>query len=664
MREKGIISLIMIVSITLIVLALVQAAPKAVYTDAETGHEVWQMTNWDGYGAPAYYHQPQYSPNGKFIVYQSSRYWPTYLAVVNADGSGEKIFGDINQWRGYIPSGDSDLWDECAGAWGWWSADSAFYYTIGGVFKINSSSDQVSRGSNDASKLPFNYPMLSPDGRTLFGLSNRGDLSSGSGKLKFIDVDGSNYREFDAPYAPSGTGFDVTHGWLGNNHAWYMNKDNRLGCCLDYSIVISPQPGAYEGYLEVDFPGNIWNGYFSHITFSAEAYNVADGAGLIAGHGSGFKRANTLFSSYTDPTRRDVPGDPSNNPTYREFIEVVNTTKYPNFKTHGVHWTFSPNGNWIVVSNVQGDCSKLALYPIDKQSSPVWLASYGPSSVCDQESGYGAYATWSPDSTKGIFGSNYQLPNRNANTANTNDVDLYVAIAKKPDAPASLAATHLGNSQMKLTWKPASQHREIKEYEIHKATSATGTYTKVATVPEVYTYLNAPSKISATETTINVDSTTDFPSQGVIEILGLSTEQPTEIISYTGKTATSFTGCSRGQFGTQAAEHYNDAFVWRYTGDYGYTGSYTAGDWFKVRSVEWSGLTSEYSQPINLSTGSQPPSCAAADLNCDTKVDLSDLNIVANDFGKSSGFNNAKSDTNNDGIVDIYDVVYVASRFT
>ena len=81
-----------------------------------------------------------------------------------------------------------------------------------------------------------------------------------------------------------------------------------------------------------------------------------------------------------------------------------------------------------------------------------------------------------------------------------------------------------------------------------------------------------------------------------------------------------------------------------------------------MRSVEWSGLTSEYSQPINLSTGSQPPSCAAADLNCDTKVDLSDLNIVANDFGKSSGFNNAKSDTNNDGIVDIYDVVYVASR--
>src|SRR4030042_2370980 len=55
-------------------------------------------------------------------------------------------------------------------------------------------------------------------------------------------------------------------------------------------------------------------------------------------------------------------------------------------------------------------------------------------------------------------------------------------------------------------------------------------------------------------------------------------------------------------------------------------------------------------------------SCAPADLNCDNKIELSDLNIVASDFGKTTGLNNAKSDTNNDGIVDIYDVVYVASR--
>jgi hypothetical protein len=52
------------------------------------------------------------------------------------------------------------------------------------------------------------------------------------------------------------------------------------------------------------------------------------------------------------------------------------------------------------------------------------------------------------------------------------------------------------------------------------------------------------------------------------------------------------------------------------------------------------------------------------DLNNDGKVDVQDLIIVTIDFGKTSNFNNAKSDTNTDGIVDIFDVVFVASRFT
>jgi len=56
-------------------------------------------------------------------------------------------------------------------------------------------------------------------------------------------------------------------------------------------------------------------------------------------------------------------------------------------------------------------------------------------------------------------------------------------------------------------------------------------------------------------------------------------------------------------------------------------------------------------------------SCVAADLNCDTRIDVADLSIVASDFGKTSGYN-SKSDTNTDGIVDIFDVVFVASRFT
>jgi hypothetical protein len=58
------------------------------------------------------------------------------------------------------------------------------------------------------------------------------------------------------------------------------------------------------------------------------------------------------------------------------------------------------------------------------------------------------------------------------------------------------------------------------------------------------------------------------------------------------------------------------------------------------------------------------PQPVPGDVDGDTDVDLQDLIILISDFGKTSGFNNSKSDTNNDNIVDIYDVVFVASRFS
>lgn len=49
-------------------------------------------------------------------------------------------------------------------------------------------------------------------------------------------------------------------------------------------------------------------------------------------------------------------------------------------------------------------------------------------------------------------------------------------------------------------------------------------------------------------TTINVVDTTSFPSTGYFVI-------DNEVIQYTGKTGTSFTGCTRGADGTAAASH-------------------------------------------------------------------------------------------------------------
>ena len=55
-------------------------------------------------------------------------------------------------------------------------------------------------------------------------------------------------------------------------------------------------------------------------------------------------------------------------------------------------------------------------------------------------------------------------------------------------------------------------------------------------------------------TTVTVDSTTGFPTTGTIDI-------DLELITYTAKTGTTFTGCVRGVNGTTAASHLDNALV-------------------------------------------------------------------------------------------------------
>ena len=52
-----------------------------------------------------------------------------------------------------------------------------------------------------------------------------------------------------------------------------------------------------------------------------------------------------------------------------------------------------------------------------------------------------------------------------------------------------------------------------------------------------------------------------------------------------------------------------------------------------------------------------------ADLNNDGSVDVGDLVLVAADFGKKTGFDQ-RADTDKNNEIDIYDIVFVASRFT
>ncbi len=68
------------------------------------------------------------------------------------------------------------------------------------------------------------------------------------------------------------------------------------------------------------------------------------------------------------------------------------------------------------------------------------------------------------------------------------------------------------------------------------------------------TETNLTSALGVGETTIPVNDTTDFPSVGFITIDG-------EAMSYTGKTALTFTGVTRGADGTTAATHLITALV-------------------------------------------------------------------------------------------------------
>ena len=68
------------------------------------------------------------------------------------------------------------------------------------------------------------------------------------------------------------------------------------------------------------------------------------------------------------------------------------------------------------------------------------------------------------------------------------------------------------------------------------------------------TAINDGSGLTATATTITVDSTADLPEQGIIRI-------EKEKIKYTGKTAVAFTGCTRHYDGTVATTHADDTIV-------------------------------------------------------------------------------------------------------
>lgn len=89
---------------------------------------------------------------------------------------------------------------------------------------------------------------------------------------------------------------------------------------------------------------------------------------------------------------------------------------------------------------------------------------------------------------------------------------------------------------------PTSFEARVVDRQIDRAVTAA-----FSTLPLRRTWLTGDE--STSNTTIDVLSTSAFPSSGQIHI-------GTETITYTGKTSTSFTGCTRGVWGTTAQAHF------------------------------------------------------------------------------------------------------------
>ena len=75
-------------------------------------------------------------------------------------------------------------------------------------------------------------------------------------------------------------------------------------------------------------------------------------------------------------------------------------------------------------------------------------------------------------------------------------------------------------------------------------------------VPYTNTYNRLNGALTNSATTITVDSTGLFPTSGSITI-------GSEIITYTDKSGTQFTGCTRGTSSTTAVAHADDARVYK-----------------------------------------------------------------------------------------------------
>lgn len=85
---------------------------------------------------------------------------------------------------------------------------------------------------------------------------------------------------------------------------------------------------------------------------------------------------------------------------------------------------------------------------------------------------------------------------------------------------------------------------------------------------------------------------------------------------------------------------------------------------FGINMLTASGCDSTYFNPtITLSSQATPVQTIQGDLNTDSKVDILDVLVIVNDFGKTAGFNPAADVAAPFGLIDIFDVMVVVRNW-
>ena len=270
----------------------------------------------------------------------------------------------------------------------------------------------------------------------------------------------------------------------------------------------------------------------------------------------------------------------------------------------GSHPAISPNGRFVAVDNAGHSYPGAVLIVALDGSVPLRVLCYHHASW---ESGHITHPTvhWSPDGTKMLFISDKDSPDKKKG-------DMYLAIIKQPEAPLQ---PHVANNRTAgplLTWRPALRHTETREYVIMRSVPSsrpnlkgvkldrTGVFKEIGVVPVVSTVL-AGEHLNATATTLTVESTEGFPKHGQLLIAGNHSMAQPEVVSYTGKTETSFLNCKRGEEKTKAAAHWSGGRVWSLS-----TMQFTdklpdaaRQYYYTIRAREHSGLMSPYSRISN-----------------------------------------------------------------